>query len=141
MIRRPPRSTLFPYTTLFRSRAYAHNDRQEEQREPELAGEVHYREEPRPELHRQVATRVLDGVPALAGRHTHRSYRRFAEVALREPDHLTHRVVVVGELPRDRLYSYVREVVAIQDHAGRLGPGEAAGAHLLRVLRVRASNP
>src|SRR6202789_3263777 len=25
MIRRPPRSTLFPYTTLFRSRAVAHN--------------------------------------------------------------------------------------------------------------------
>src|SRR3712207_8781024 len=24
MIRRPPRSTLFPYTTLFRSRAYEH---------------------------------------------------------------------------------------------------------------------
>src|SRR5688572_32753661 len=24
MIRRPPRSTLFPYTTLFRSRRYAH---------------------------------------------------------------------------------------------------------------------
>src|SRR2546427_2058352 len=25
MIRRPPRSTLFPYTTLFRSRAHAHH--------------------------------------------------------------------------------------------------------------------
>src|SRR2546428_9347470 len=27
MIRRPPRSTLFPYTTLFRSRANAHAER------------------------------------------------------------------------------------------------------------------
>src|SRR2546430_6391358 len=27
MIRRPPRSTLFPYTTLFRSRAHAHAGR------------------------------------------------------------------------------------------------------------------
>src|SRR3712207_5674561 len=26
MIRRPPRSTLFPYTTLFRSRGYVHDD-------------------------------------------------------------------------------------------------------------------
>src|SRR3712207_8388395 len=26
MIRRPPRSTLFPYTTLFRSRAMSHSD-------------------------------------------------------------------------------------------------------------------
>src|SRR5258708_28673362 len=32
MIRRPPRSTLFPYTTLFRSRARPH------ERPPELAG-------------------------------------------------------------------------------------------------------
>src|SRR5256886_15412827 len=28
MIRRPPRSTLFPYTTLFRSAAYAEGERQ-----------------------------------------------------------------------------------------------------------------
>src|SRR3712207_9596844 len=27
MIRRPPRSTLFPYTTLFRSSLHPHNDR------------------------------------------------------------------------------------------------------------------
>src|SRR3712207_8474786 len=30
MIRRPPRSTLFPYTTLFRSRALRHNQRRQE---------------------------------------------------------------------------------------------------------------
>src|SRR5256884_6709363 len=35
MIRRPPRSTLFPYTTLFRSRDA------EERREKERAGEPH----------------------------------------------------------------------------------------------------
>src|SRR5256885_11969958 len=29
MIRRPPRSTLFPYTTLFRSRTFAHQDIEE----------------------------------------------------------------------------------------------------------------
>src|SRR2546428_3848565 len=28
MIRRPPRSTLFPYTTLFRSKSYIHQSRQ-----------------------------------------------------------------------------------------------------------------
>src|SRR5256885_3962482 len=28
MIRRPPRSTLFPYTTLFRSKLFSHNDQQ-----------------------------------------------------------------------------------------------------------------
>src|SRR3712207_7921274 len=38
MIRRPPRSTLFPYTTLFRSRA--HHERRPEQR--------HRTEAPRP---------------------------------------------------------------------------------------------
>src|SRR2546430_12330577 len=29
MIRRPPRSTLFPYTTLFRSRLFAHCERRQ----------------------------------------------------------------------------------------------------------------
>src|SRR5256885_11874721 len=33
MIRRPPRSTLFPYTTLFRSRAEREQDRPQEARE------------------------------------------------------------------------------------------------------------
>src|SRR5687767_15649962 len=32
MIRRPPRSTLFPYTTLFRSRAGAHEPRRQRAR-------------------------------------------------------------------------------------------------------------
>src|SRR2546430_8584999 len=36
MIRRPPRSTLFPYTTLFRSRA-AHRHGRQAQREPAMA--------------------------------------------------------------------------------------------------------
>src|SRR2546422_8558377 len=38
MIRRPPRSTLFPYTTLFRSRAVgSHHDRRQAREEPGLA--------------------------------------------------------------------------------------------------------
>src|SRR2546422_8958853 len=48
MIRRPPRSTLFPYTTLFRSRA-EHDpdaDRDQERRVPPLRGAVE-RAEPR----------------------------------------------------------------------------------------------
>src|SRR2546430_12116333 len=39
MIRRPPRSTLFPYTTLFRSRGSRHRDRfQAQHHVPEGAG-------------------------------------------------------------------------------------------------------
>src|SRR6266536_4458323 len=34
MIRRPPRSTLFPYTTLFRSRPQPRKDRRHDQRTP-----------------------------------------------------------------------------------------------------------
>src|SRR2546427_3651350 len=34
MIRRPPRSTLFPYTTLFRSLSTGYNDRPEEASRP-----------------------------------------------------------------------------------------------------------
>src|SRR3712207_8250946 len=51
MIRRPPRSTLFPYTTLFRSR-------------PERRGE----EDPGRRLHDRVG-RVADGGPARADGH------------------------------------------------------------------------
>src|SRR2546430_6463711 len=32
MIRRPPRSTLFPYTTLFRSRPHDHHEREQHHR-------------------------------------------------------------------------------------------------------------
>src|SRR3712207_8556704 len=43
MIRRPPRSTLFPYTTLFRSRGDGHRDEQHEPRDrsdhPRIAGD------------------------------------------------------------------------------------------------------
>src|SRR2546425_7101306 len=44
MIRRPPRSTLFPYTTLFRSEALGQDDqrrvrRQRPEREPRVHGE------------------------------------------------------------------------------------------------------
>src|SRR3712207_7134990 len=39
MIRRPPRSTLFPYTTLFRSRSGRHQVAADALR-PEVAGEV-----------------------------------------------------------------------------------------------------
>src|SRR5215208_5956838 len=46
---------------------YAHD----EQGQPDLAAKSHHRKEPRPELHRQVAARVLDGVSALVGRHAH----------------------------------------------------------------------
>src|SRR3712207_5923331 len=42
MIRRPPRSTLFPYTTLFRSR-----QRPRQRREPGLASEARARARPR----------------------------------------------------------------------------------------------
>src|SRR2546430_8667777 len=53
MIRRPPRSTLFPYTTLFRSRelvqAAAHGD--------ELADQIHEAVEP-PEVQDRKSTRL-----------------------------------------------------------------------------------
>src|SRR3712207_9010371 len=38
MIRRPPRSTLFPYTTLFRSDPHVRPDQQEHVREPRHGG-------------------------------------------------------------------------------------------------------
>src|SRR3712207_7211359 len=43
MIRRPPRSTLFPYTTLFRSEAAAGGDRQRPLRVRTAAGDPEHR--------------------------------------------------------------------------------------------------
>src|SRR2546422_3363356 len=42
MIRRPPRSTLFPYTTLFRSRAHVHEAEQHGLAVFELGAEPHH---------------------------------------------------------------------------------------------------
>src|SRR5215207_918327 len=122
-------------------RTYAQDDRQKEQRKPELPGEVDYREEPSPELHRQVARGALDGVPALVGRHAHPRDRVAPEVVLRKPHDLAPRVVVVGKLPGHRLDLHVGEVVPVQDHARRLRPGQPAGAHLLGILRIRTPHP
>src|SRR3712207_8610276 len=47
MIRRPPRSTLFPYTTLFRSDAHRHHEGVEHHRSDRLAGRAGRAEEDR----------------------------------------------------------------------------------------------
>src|SRR5918997_3216097 len=126
---------------LARCRPHAQDDGQEEQREPKLPREAHYREEPRPELHGQVPARVLDGVPDLVGGHADARYGVAPEVVLREPHDLAPGVVVVGERSRHRLDPHVGEVVAIQDRARRLRPGQAAGRRLLGILAVRAPYP
>src|SRR2546430_12494306 len=47
MIRRPPRSTLFPYTTLFRSRTFAAlKNWEEERRDPVLSAFAKYADVP-----------------------------------------------------------------------------------------------
>src|SRR2546422_11766133 len=60
MIRRPPRSTLFPYTTLFRSRQLPHPLLQ-----PRLAYRVHLARD-RPLPRSALAREILDGVDELA---------------------------------------------------------------------------
>src|SRR2546426_3125559 len=77
MIRRPPRSTLFPYTTLFRSRA----------REPRVERRHHRNAEaPRGERRRQPERR---GEPAV---HVHRSEEHTSE--LQSPCNLVCRLLL-----------------------------------------------
>src|SRR2546430_7322935 len=45
MIRRPPRSTLFPYTTLFRSELQVHEEQRDEQRLPDGQEQQQHRSE------------------------------------------------------------------------------------------------
>src|SRR3712207_7211066 len=48
MRRRPPRSTLFPYTTLFRSLGGASGEQRDQHAEQQAAGEVDQQRRPRP---------------------------------------------------------------------------------------------
>src|SRR5258708_28407477 len=83
MIRRPPRSTLFPYTTLFRSHAV----RKEQRDEDEDAAE-----DVQPQLReraRQVGLRVVDEHRAGA---VVRSEEHTSE--LQSPDHLVCRLLL-----------------------------------------------
>src|SRR3712207_9097310 len=88
MMRRPPRSTLFPYTTLFRSLAHDHRvpvaDRLGE---PELAHELGLRR--RDEAGEPPAVDLLAGVVVVERRpHAARALRRVgAVVVLRSEEH------------------------------------------------------
>src|SRR2546430_9887375 len=62
MIRRPPRSTLFPYTTLFRSRRGGHAGRlRDARRAPRGLGSRRARRGPPPAVRRPRAARALSG--------------------------------------------------------------------------------
>src|SRR2546425_7840701 len=69
MIRRPPRSTLFPYTTLFRSRERRHAPR---------GGDRGRRPEPRP--HPQPGAPLLPGTPVGARLRMRRSEEHTSEL-------------------------------------------------------------
>src|SRR3712207_6867725 len=60
MIRRPPRSTLFPYTTLFRSRASGSMGRAVRCRR-EASGEVHHGRQSAPARPRRAGWAVSEG--------------------------------------------------------------------------------
>src|SRR3989442_8447597 len=97
MIRRPPRSTLFPYTTLFRS---VHGQEPERGPQEEVA-RPHARATPHPLLGRE--RRVAVGAPLV-----HRSYRRSEEHTseLQSRPHLVCRLLLektnVNESPQTR---------------------------------------
>src|SRR5258708_19322951 len=101
MIRRPPRSTLFPYTTLFRSDPTRYPVRDDEQL-------PRYR-------------RLLLGprLPAAAGRGvddgTEEVVRRRSEEhtsELQSPDHLVCRLLLEKKKPTTRLYSTSSPTIA-----------------------------
>src|SRR3712207_7234848 len=79
MIRRPPRSTLFPYTTLFRSDQKRPHVRQRERRRPEERAQ-----EKRHRL-RAVLLREQEALePAARGRVNHRSEEHTSELQSRQ---------------------------------------------------------
>src|SRR2546427_6899386 len=70
MIRRPPRSTLFPYTTLFRSRRFVKAAGERQYGDPDERGTTlapMARADLRDELHKQVQASVAKGARVLVG--------------------------------------------------------------------------
>src|SRR3712207_8863043 len=81
MIRRPPRSTLFPYTTLFRSGAAASQARRDGRRDAVRAGRGRVRPPPR---RRALALRARPRGPVLHGGDRPRSEEHTSELQSRQ---------------------------------------------------------
>src|SRR5438034_2552442 len=95
MIRRPPRSTLFPYTTLFRSgRGRAGAPQRQQRRDAHARGHEAYRH-PRSEEHTSELQSHSDLVCRLLlekkkKKRTDNEARRRIKAALRSREHLLH---------------------------------------------------
>src|SRR2546426_7230740 len=109
MIRRPPRSTLFPYTTLFRSRAREQllararlADDQDRQRRARRAAQIVEDREhggiarDDPGLLARAAQRLLPGVAQLAGARVRRAQAR--QLALERVEPLARRLLLAPRL-------------------------------------------
>src|SRR5258708_29146257 len=81
MIRRPPRSTLFPYTTLFRSMIILHN----------VVGMTKVLQELRDEG-TEITLEILGGLAPFRTAHINRSEEHTSE--LQSPDHLVCRLLL-----------------------------------------------
>src|SRR5258708_28752166 len=101
MIRRPPRSTLFPYTTLFRSIEQALFQRcQEEQHEGLLAAVAHQSHAPNFPFHRSESTGDFDVELVRSEEHTSE---------LQSPDHLVCRLLL--EKKKKNLFQYITDLL------------------------------
>src|SRR2546422_6072996 len=100
MIRRPPRSTLFPYTTLFRSRQLPHPLLQ-----PRLAYRVHLARD-RPLPRSALAREILDGVEdrkstRLNSSHGYISYAVFCLKKKKKDTHLVYLAIESHNVSED----------------------------------------
>src|SRR5256885_211293 len=114
MIRRPPRSTLFPYTTLFRSPALVHQGR---------IGEII---QANPEQRR----RVLEEAAGVAGLHAR---RHEAELRLKAAETNLNRLDdVIGQLAQqiDALKRQARQAVRYKNVSAQVRTAEAMLFHL-----------
>src|SRR2546428_7910551 len=101
MIRRPPRSTLFPYTTLFRSRS-GHARRVGTEYGYQDLGHVESNERPEVTpvdvLARRVAERSVGDADQDVARHAHRLAKSLLDAGRLEVEVENHSGVVVDEL-------------------------------------------
>src|SRR3712207_8184036 len=101
MIRRPPRSTLFPYTTLFRSRPREVEELEDAERAATLGGERLQRVQPGAVDHDHLARQDRKST-RLNSSHANISYAVFC-LKKNKNRHMDHDYVITGTMTHQRL--------------------------------------
>ena len=87
-----------------------------------MASDIGHGHQGRPEIQRRIPLRVLNGVPALMGRHPHRRHGGLGEIAPGEPHGIGAGVIVVASVRGQALNLHIVEPLTVEYPPGCLLP-------------------